>query len=168
MTSMERNSDLILMASYAPLFVNVNPGGMQWATDLIGFDALTTYASPSYWAQALFAAHLGDGTAKSSATGLSQRVFYSATVSAKDKVLHLKLVNATQADQPVTLTLNGLGSGARTAQVQSLHAATFQATNSITDPDAIRPVSSSAKLHTGQQSYIIPALTIQVLDVSMQ
>ena len=32
MTGMERNSDLIVMASYAPLFVNVNPGGMQWAT----------------------------------------------------------------------------------------------------------------------------------------
>ena len=52
MTSMERNSDLIIMASYAPLLVNVSPGGMQWPTDLIGFDAGTTYASPSYWAQA--------------------------------------------------------------------------------------------------------------------
>ena len=39
MTSMERNSDLIVMASYAPLFVNVNPGGMQWESDLIGYDA---------------------------------------------------------------------------------------------------------------------------------
>ena len=40
LTGLERNSDLIIMASYAPLFVNVNPGGMQWATDLIGYDAL--------------------------------------------------------------------------------------------------------------------------------
>ena len=32
MTGMERNSDLILMASYAPMLVNVNPGGMQWET----------------------------------------------------------------------------------------------------------------------------------------
>ena len=39
MTSMERNSDLIVMASYAPLLVNVNPGAMQWPTDLIGYDA---------------------------------------------------------------------------------------------------------------------------------
>ena len=39
MTGMERNSDLILMASYAPLLVNVSPGGMEWPTDLIGFNA---------------------------------------------------------------------------------------------------------------------------------
>ena len=58
MTGLERNSDLILMAAYAPLLVNVN--GMQWAPDLIGFDAMTSYGSPSYYAQCLFAAHLGD------------------------------------------------------------------------------------------------------------
>ncbi len=172
MTSMERNSDLILMSAYAPMLVNVNPGAMQWATDLIGFDALTTYASPSYWAQALFASHLGEGTAKSTATGLPDRVFYSATVSAQKgdqpHTLHLKLVNATQAAQPIILILSGLGSGTHTAQLQSLHAATYQATNSITDPDAIHPVSTTTKLHEGQQSYVIPAYTIQVLDIPVQ
>ncbi len=59
MTAMERNSDLIVMSSYAPLFVNVNPGGMQWATDLIGYDALTSYGSPSYYAQVMFSNHIG-------------------------------------------------------------------------------------------------------------
>src|ERR1039458_5214616 len=59
MTGMERNSDLIVMASYAPLLVNVNPGGMQWETDLIGYDALSSYGSPSYWAQVLFGTYLG-------------------------------------------------------------------------------------------------------------
>ena len=42
MTSMERNSDLILMASYAPLLINVNPGAGQWYTNMIGYDANTT------------------------------------------------------------------------------------------------------------------------------
>ncbi len=168
MTSMERNSDLILMASYAPLFVNVSPGAMQWATDLIGYDAVTTYGSPSYYAQALFASHLGDGTASSTANGLGERFYYSATVSSKDKVLHLKLVNASGKDQPLALTLNGLGSGNKSAQMQSLHGATFQATNSSDRPEAIHPVASSARLHGGQQSYTVPALTIQVLDIPLQ
>jgi hypothetical protein len=44
MTGLERNSDLIVMASYAPLLVNVNPGGMQWESDLIGYDALRATA----------------------------------------------------------------------------------------------------------------------------
>ena len=53
-------ADLIVMSAYAPMLVNVNPGAMQWATDLIGFDAQTTYGSPSYYAQALFAGHVGE------------------------------------------------------------------------------------------------------------
>ena len=42
------------MAAYAPLLINANPGGMQWSSDLIGYDALSSYGSPSYHAQVLF------------------------------------------------------------------------------------------------------------------
>ncbi len=42
---MERNSDIVIMASYAPLLVNVNPGGCS-GIDLIGYDALSSYGSP--------------------------------------------------------------------------------------------------------------------------
>jgi len=42
MTGLERNSDIVLMASYAPLFVNVNHGAMQWRPDLIGYNALNS------------------------------------------------------------------------------------------------------------------------------
>jgi alpha-N-arabinofuranosidase len=60
MTGMERNSDLVIMSSYAPLFVNVNPGGMQWPTDLIGYDAVASYGSPAYYAQKMFSLYHGD------------------------------------------------------------------------------------------------------------
>jgi alpha-L-arabinofuranosidase len=56
---LERNSDLVVMESYAPLLVNVNRGGMQWATDLIGYDALHSYGSPSYYVQKMFAENHG-------------------------------------------------------------------------------------------------------------
>ena len=54
MTGLERNSDFIVMAAYAPLLVNVNPGGMQWETNLIGYDTLKSYGSPAYYAQVMF------------------------------------------------------------------------------------------------------------------
>ncbi|MGO9258308.1 MAG: alpha-L-arabinofuranosidase C-terminal domain-containing protein [Bryobacteraceae bacterium] len=60
MTGMERNSDLVIMSSYAPLFVNVNPGGMQWRTDLIGYDTVSSYGSPAYYAQKMFSVYHGD------------------------------------------------------------------------------------------------------------
>ncbi len=166
MTSMERNSDLIVMASYAPLFVNVNPGAMQWPTDLIGYDASRTYGSPSYYAQCLFAAHLGDGTAKSSVTGAAPRFFYSATVSSKTKTLHLKLVNASDKPQPLTLKIDGGTSGEAT--VNTLHAASYQATNSINDPESIHPVKSTLRLSAPELRHTVAPLTIEVIDVPLR
>jgi len=60
LTGLERNADLIIMSCYAPLLVNVNPGGKQWDTDLIGYDALTSFGSPSYYVQKMFFNNKGD------------------------------------------------------------------------------------------------------------
>jgi alpha-N-arabinofuranosidase len=167
MTSMERNSDLIKMASYAPLLVNVSPGAMQWPTDLIGYDALTSYGSPSYYAQCMFGAHMGDGTPQNSLTGVDAkaRFFYSVTVSSDTQVLHLKLVNATTRDQPLEIALKGLGAGAHEAKMISLHAATFEATNTITDPTAIHPVENTLRFTGAELKHPVPAYTIEVVDV---
>ena len=57
---LERNSDLVVMECYAPLFVNVNPGARQWPTNLIGYDALTSFGSPSYYVQKMYRDFHGD------------------------------------------------------------------------------------------------------------
>ena len=62
MTGLERNSDVVEMACYAPLLVNANPGGRQWSLNLIGYDNSESFGSPSYYAQMLFAQNLGDRT----------------------------------------------------------------------------------------------------------
>ncbi len=167
MTSMERNSDLIVMASYAPLLVNVSPGAMQWSTDLIGYNAATTYASPSYYAQSLFAGHLGDGTPRSSITGVGDRFFYSASVGSGDHMLHLKLVNATTKDQPLSIDLNGV-SGTVPAKMTTLHGATYEATNSINDPNFIHPIESTMTVQASGWKHTVPALTIEVVDIPVK
>jgi alpha-N-arabinofuranosidase len=164
MTSLERNSDLIVMAAYAPLLVNVCPGALQWTPDLIGFDAMRTYASPSYYAQSLFAEHLGDGTPRSSLAGTGDRFFYSATVGSHDHVLHLKLVNASNSDQALSIELHGV-SAVHTATVISLHGASYAATNSMQDPNLIVPKTTTAHVPAGGWQHTVPALTIQVIDI---
>ncbi|MGC8782855.1 MAG: alpha-L-arabinofuranosidase C-terminal domain-containing protein [Armatimonadota bacterium] len=57
MTGIERNSDIVIMAAYAPLFVNVN--ARQWNPDLIGFDSSRVYGTPSYYVQKLFSVYRG-------------------------------------------------------------------------------------------------------------
>jgi alpha-N-arabinofuranosidase len=167
MTSMERNSDLIVMASYAPLLVNVNPGAMQWNPDLIGYDANTSYVSPSYYAQALFAGHLGDGTPQTSITGAGEHFFYSATLGSTDHVLHLKLVNASSVGQPLEIALEG-GMKARTATVVSLHGSTYEATNSMSDPARITPQTKTETVSAGPWRHTVPALTIEVIDIPLK
>jgi alpha-N-arabinofuranosidase len=167
MTAMERNSDLIIMAAYAPLLVNVNPQASQWGTNLIGYDAIKSYASPSYYAQSLFAGHLGDGTARTAITGAGDRFFYSATVSSGDHVLHLKLVNASNHDQPLSVDLHGV-TGVHTARMSSLHAATYEATNSLADPELIHPVEGSVKIQGANWKHTVPALTIEVVDIPLR
>jgi len=166
MTGMERNSDLIIMAGYAPLFVNVSPGGMQWWSDLIGYDALTSYGSPSYYAQVMFASCVGDHTPNSSLIGAGEKFFFSAT-TAPGKVC-VKLVNASSTPQPVTLNLNGIGSGAHAARVQTLHANTTWATNTIKNPTRIAPVSSTVTVNGESAPYVVPGYSIQVLELDVK
>ena len=168
MTGMERNSDVIVMASYAPLFVNVNPGGMQWRSDLIGYDALTSYGSPSYYAQVMFSNYLGKEVVDSTVSGGGPRFFYSATTDADKGVLYLKLVNGSSIPQPVDLKLTGVGSVASSARVVSLSANTTQDTNSITDPRHIVPVEKTISGVGSSFSYTVPKYSIQVLEVKLK
>ena len=75
MIGMERNSDLVIMSAYAPLFVNVNPGGMQWRTDLIGYNTLSSYGSPAYWAQQMFSTNHGSDVLTVEASDIPTRTW---------------------------------------------------------------------------------------------
>ena len=52
LTGVERNADVVVLASYAPLFARL--GFTQWAPDMIWFDGETSYATPNYYVQKMF------------------------------------------------------------------------------------------------------------------
>lgn len=60
LTGLEANADVVVMQCYAPLLVNVNKGAQQWGTNLIGYDALRSFGSPSYYVQQMFGNNRGD------------------------------------------------------------------------------------------------------------
>jgi alpha-N-arabinofuranosidase len=165
MTGLERNSDLVVMASYAPLFVNVNPGGMQWESDLIGYDAMSSYGSPSYYAQSMFGQYLGDEVPVSSALGGSSRFFYSVTRDASQGKVFLKLVNASSNPQPVAIQVAGAGTVSKKATMISLTGAGLASTNTMSDPTRIAPVTSIIDAGTSFQ-HTMPGYSIQVLEIS--
>jgi alpha-N-arabinofuranosidase len=165
MTGMEKNSDLVVMASYAPLLVNVNPGGMQWETDLIGYDTLHSYGSPSYYAQVLFSNHLGDEILSANAEGETARFFYSVTRSSATGKVYLKVVNATSEARPVTIKLDGASRVAATGKVFTLSAKTTAATNTIERPTAIVPVDGTISNAASQFVHTVPGYSIQVIEL---
>jgi alpha-N-arabinofuranosidase len=172
MTGLERNSDLIVMAAYAPLLVNVNPGGLQWAPDLIGYDAAHSYGSPSYYAQVIFASHLGDETLASKLEGkglegAGPKLFYSITRDSAKKRLYLKLVNASSTAQPLQIDLTG-AKLATTGTLTSLSAQSTQSTNTLDQPEKIVPVETAIHGVSNHLRHTLPGYSIQVLQLDEQ
>ncbi len=139
MIGMEHNSDLIIMESYAPLFVNVNPGGMQWESDLIGYDALTSYGSPSYWVQVMFADHTGTEVVFATLAGAGPRVYASVTRDETRRKLFIKVVNGTSEVKDLSIALEGAKSVKPRATLITLSGKSPRTTNTITHPDAVVP-----------------------------
>jgi alpha-L-arabinofuranosidase len=166
MTGIERNSDIIVMASYAPLLVNVDPGGMQWETDLIGYDAMKSYGSPAYYAQVLFAAYLGDHTLGASLEGAGPKLFYSITAGAAKKQLYLKLVNASSEARDLEIRLDG-AKVAPVAKLISLRAHDTEETNTLADPERIVPVSSTVHDVSDRFHHTVPGYSIEVIVFDM-
>ena len=175
MSCMERNSDICIMSCYAPLFVNVEPGGMQWQSDLIGYDVLNSYGSPSYWAQVMFGKYLGDRIVPVEATGIPKQtldrndeanaVFYTATKDAKTGKTFLKLVNAVGNAQKLTVKLEGTKKVKAKAKKIELKSARPEDTNSIDNPRNIVPQESTQKV--GKQFPITLApysITVLVIE----
>ena len=103
LTGVEKNADVVIMASYAPLLARV--GYVQWSPDMIWFDAKTAYASPSYHVQKMYARNMGAYTLKTQADeNLEEKqIFVSASFDEKQKEVILKVINAGEADAVLTL-----------------------------------------------------------------
>lgn len=186
MTGMERNADVVEMSCYAPLLVNVNPGGMQWKSNLIGYDAQTSYGSPSYYAQKMFSEYLGNISLPVVAEHVSTQswqpnakkdqpppaakdvptLFFSATKSAQRGEIYLKVVNAIGTEQTVKVELSGAGAVAEEGKAITLRSARPDDTNTITEPTKIVPVATRALGLGAQFSYRFAPYSVTVLVLS--
>jgi len=148
MTGLERNSDVVEMACYAPLLVNANPGGRQWSLNLIGYDAIAAFGSPSYYAQKMFSENLGDRTVPLTMAGVPTQtqgdrklpaLFSSATHDTKTGTIYLKLVNALPSPQSVEFEIRG--AQVSSTGTMSVLSGELKTMNSIAEPNKIAPVT---------------------------
>jgi alpha-L-arabinofuranosidase len=165
LTGVERNSDVVVMSSYAPLLVNVHNGGMQWHPDLIGYDGLGSYGSPSYYVLSLFAAKVGDTVPESSMSGAGSRVAYSVTTDEKTGKVFLKIVNGVPTPLELEIDLSGISTVNGPAKVTRLHALSPVDTNTIGDPKHIVPVESTIPVTGTKLKHTLAGYTFEVIEL---
>jgi alpha-N-arabinofuranosidase len=191
MACMERNSDIVLLSCYAPLFVNVSQlngqgRSMQWASDLIGYDALTSYGSPSYYAQKMFSTMHGDeilatdsqniptypwqprgprgGAAAPSPRQLRQ-IFFDATRDSRNGIIYLKVVNVGGTAQRINIQINGAPKIEPTGEAVVLAASALDGTNSLKQPQEIVPRTERADNLSADFTREFPAYSVTVLKL---
>jgi alpha-N-arabinofuranosidase len=153
------------MQCYAPLFVNVNPGARQWRPDMIGYDALRSYGSPSYHAFAMFSQNVGDEILK--VTPTDTLVHASVTRDSRTREIIMKLVNPEPSEQAVKIELKGVTTLEPTATALIL-AAEPDATNTIDEPKKVAPVVSEVRDIQPSFTYSVPAHGIVVLKLKSE
>ena len=192
MCCLERNADIVLMHCYAPLFVNVSDLGaghsMQWKSDLIGYDALNSYGSPSYYAQKLFSLHHGDQVLTTSAENLPtytwkiparhrngqdqpastrevKSLFYSATRDSQSGNIIVKVVNRADTAQDLKVEVSGVNSVADQGTETVLKADNRDATNSLQEPQKVVPTTEPATGLGTSFTRTFPPCSITVLEL---
>jgi len=162
MLAMERNSDLIKMQCYAPMLVNVNPGGRQWRPDLIGYDAISSYGSPSYYAIKMFSRNLGDQILNT--TSAETPVQGDATRDSKTGQIFVKLVNPEASPETVEIDVKGLRSLASRGEAITLEG-NLEDSNSITEPRKVVPMTAKVRGVKPNFSYTMPPHSVVVLKL---
>jgi alpha-N-arabinofuranosidase len=141
MTGLERNADVVRLASYAPLFGHVE--GWQWTPNLIWCDDLSVYGTPNYYVQKLFSLNRGDvvlpiEAAPREVNSPDAKVFVSAVRDDAQAEIIIKAVNPGPAATPVTVEFTGLNRLAPKGEATVLSGAPTDE-NSLAEPRRVAP-----------------------------
>jgi len=161
MTGLERNADVVRMASYAPLFAHID--AWQWTPDAIWFDNLRSYGTPNYYVQRIFASNVG--TRILTATPQAQDHLYTAaSVDERTHEAIVTAVNVNQERRSVEIDLNGI-SGLRTAKVITLASNDLNAENSFDQPQNVALKESTIEWKSGKMQVELKPYSVTVYRI---
>ncbi len=161
MTGLERNGDVVRMASYAPLFANAD--AWQWTPDLIWVDSLHLYRTPNYYVQQLYSLNHGDAVlpVKLDAPA-GAKLYASATRDNASGEVILKVVNGDATPASVQLNLAGMATVGSSARLTVL-AGQPNDENSFADAQKISPKQSVLNISGPAFQHEFPANSFTVL-----
>lgn len=166
-TGLERNADVVVMASYAPLFAHVD--SWQWTPDMIWFDNLHSFGTPNYYVQKLFSVNRGttilpvllDGSTNNGQGNL----FASASLDNRAGEVVLKVVNAGSSPREVRIDLAGARNVKRVGKAFILASSDLKAENSLEEPARVSPVEQQLTVPSAEFSFTLAPQSLTVLRV---
>lgn len=174
MTGLERNADIVHMATYAPLFAHID--GWQWRPDMIWYDNTRMFKSVSYYVQQMYAMNKGtnvlqltmDSKPVAGQDG-QDGLFASSVYDKTTNEVIVKIVNTSKQAQPVQLNLQGI-KGERTAETLTLsHNGSMDDENTLDQPEKITPKAGSVKAEAGKKAAVlndeVPAMSFRLYKI---
>lgn len=149
MTGLERNADVVHLATYAPLFAHVD--AWQWKPDMIWFDNLKTVRTPNYYVQQMYANNAGTHvlpiTCEGGVVAGEDGLYASACLDRNKGEIIVKVVN-TQQQQTIKINLSGTKAIAanKRVKVTCLQASEPEMVNSLENPNNIIPKQSFVEI----------------------
>jgi len=147
MTGLERNAEIVQMASYAPLLAHVE--AWQWRPDLIWFDNLNSIGTPNYYVQKMFSTHRGTSVISLTAAGKpltgQDSLYASGTLDKAAGKVYLKIINVSVMPKTVNISIAGSPAG-REAVMEILRSGNKGDYNTIGNPKIIYPASQTIQI----------------------
>ncbi len=173
MMNMEKNSDIVKMCSYAPLFENVNKA--DWPVNLIRFDSSRVIGRSSYYVQKLFANNRPDFILKTDVQSGSHKLVTSeikdlyalAGLDQKTGEIILKVVNSSPNKITAPIAIKGTTRPTK-ALIITLANSDPKAENTLDGPNTVVPETLKAAFEGNNISYDFPANSLTILRFTMQ
>lgn len=177
MTDLERNADIVRMATYAPLFAHID--GWQWRPDMMWYDNVRMFKTVSYYVQQMYAQNRGTNVLPLLMNGKpvagqegQDGLFASAVTDRNDGTVVVKVINTSDKTQNVTLSLKGMKQASQ-AVTTTLTCTDMDAENTLDTPDRIVPLKGTAAVAAAQKgktacstlSDTLPAKTFRVYRI---
>lgn len=170
MTGLERNADVVVMASYAPLFAHTD--GWQWTTDLIWVDNLRSYGTPNYYVQKLFSNYKGTHVVplllnKEVVAG-QDSCYGSATIDKNTHEIILKIVNTSGKLQQREVQIEGVKQLEGNAAMTVLQSNNPDQVNSIENPGAVKPTDQQLQVNGKKLSLPLAPYSFNIVRLKMK
>lgn len=157
MTGLERNADVVRMATYAPLFAHVE--GWQWRPDLIWFDNLRSFRTASWQVQSLYSEFRGERVLKTVADdgrpvcgSEGQDGIFASAVSDGDRI-YVKVANTSSEERSIRIDFGKLKKRTKIKASGKvvLHSDALYEDNTLESPELIVPQRESFEYEAGQE-----------------